>query len=59
MYYRLEKFPDTRFVAPSLLRIPCSLPQLFRAFAKFPAIAGQSSSPSVKTLPRYLNLGTD
>ena len=55
----LKKFPDIRVVAPSLLSIPCILPQLFRAFAKFPATAGQSSSPAVITLPRYVNQGTD
>ena len=54
----LKKLPDTHFVAPSLLRIPCSLPQLFLAISEFPATAGQSSSPSVKILPRYLNLET-
>ena len=58
-HYPLKNLPDTRFVAPSLLRIPCSPPQIFWAFAKFPATAGQSSSPSVKILSRYLNLGTD
>ena len=54
----LKKLPDTSFVAPSLVRIPCSLPQLFLTFAKFPATTGQLLSPSVMILPRYLNLGT-
>ena len=59
MYDRLEKFPEIRGVAPSLLNIPCIFPQLFCAFAKFPATAVQSSSPAVITLPRYVNLGTN
>ena len=37
----------------------CILPQLFRAFAKFPATAGQSSSPAIIILPRYVNLVID
>ena len=55
----LNKFPEIRVVAPFLLSIPCILSQLFRNFAKFPATAGQSSSPAVITLPRYVNQGTD
>ena len=42
LYNRLEKFPEICGMAPSLLKIPCIPPQLFRAFAKFPATAGQS-----------------
>ena len=49
----LKKFPNSRFVAPSLLSTPCSLPQLFLAFPRFPATAGQSSSSSVRILPRH------
>ena len=59
LQFALKKFPDIRVVAPSLLSIPCILPQFFRAFARFPTTAGQSSSPSVITLPMYVNQGTD
>ena len=48
----LKKVPDIRAVAPSLHNILCSLPLLLRAFDRFPATAGQSSSPAVITLPR-------
>ena len=54
----LKKFPDTLLSAPSLLKIFASRPQLFRAFTKFPATAGQSSSPAVITRPRYLKVVT-
>ena len=53
----LKNYPEIRGVAPSLLKIPCILPQLFRVFSKFPTTAGQSSSPAVITLPMYVNLG--
>ena len=53
----LKKFPDTLLFSPSLLRIRCSIPQLYHAFPRFPATAGQSSSPAVRILPRYLKLG--
>ena len=53
----LMKLPDTRLVAPSLLSTPYSLPQIFLAFTRFPATISQSSSPSVKILPIYLNQG--
>ena len=43
---------ETWVVTPSLLNILCSLPQLLRACAKFPATSSQSSSPAVITLPR-------
>ena len=37
----LENPPDTLLSDPSLLSIRCSRPQLFRAFPRFPATAGQ------------------
>ena len=53
----LKKFPDTRLSAPSLLSIRFSRPQLFRAFPRFPATAGESSSPAVSILSSYFKLG--
>ena len=44
----LKKLPDTRLVSPYLISIPCSLLQLFLAFTRFTATAGQSSSPSLE-----------
>ena len=55
----LKKFPDTCLVDPSLLRIRCSLPQLFLDFPRFPATAGQSFHPAISVLPRYLKIGND
>ena len=54
----LKKLTETLLSAPSLLKIVDSRLQLFRAFTKFPATAGQSSSPAVITRPRYLKVGT-
>ena len=54
----LKKFPDTLLSAPSLLKTRDIHPQLFRAFAKFPTTAVQSSSPVVITRPRYLKVAT-
>ena len=46
------KLRDTFGSAPSRPRILGSLPQVTRAFLRFPATAGQSSSVFVITLPR-------
>ena len=55
MSRQYKKLCDIFWSAPSRPKILASLPQLTRAFLRFPATAGQSSSVSVITLPRYLN----
>ena len=50
----LKKNLDTRGLAPSLIRILAILLQTTRAFTRYRITAGQSSSATDKTLPRYL-----
>ena len=50
----LKNIPDTLGLEPSCPRILASRSQIIRTFLSFPTTAGQSSSATVNTRPRYL-----
>ena len=53
----LKKNPDTRSLAPSLIRILDIFCQTVRAFVMFWITIGHSSSATNSTLPRYFKDG--